>query len=275
VTTVVSPFLRRLWHARYPVLAAGVLGAVIAAAASLRTTPEYEATVTLLVRQASAPSPTVATTTIKPVIANHALADAVVKQLNLKQDANRFLRDTLTIEEVPGTYLLRAVVRLPDPRLAADAANLTAREAIKLNAKLTSTGDDRLQRAMQDELAVARRRMDETEAAVRAFRVRREAHGAPAGLDEESIEGARLHAEHDLAVRLYEEIAVQYGKLRLQVAEQAAELVIIEDAFPPDRSVTRGTAVNGFFGGVTGLTLGLLAAAVIALLQAPRDRSEI
>jgi uncharacterized protein involved in exopolysaccharide biosynthesis len=274
VPDVLAPFLRKLWRARYAVLAAGLIGAAIAIAFSLRAVRMYQGTVTLLVRQASALSPTVATTTIRPVIANHAVAQVVVGQLGLKQDASRFLRDALSIEDVPGTFLLRVVVRLPDPKLAADAANLTVREAIKLNAKLTETGDDRRQRVMQDELATARNRMDDTEAAVRAFRLRRDTRGAAIGIDEESIEGARLHAEHDLATRLYEEIAVQFGKLRLQVTEQVAELVIIEDAFPPVSSVTRGTLVNGLFGAVTGLTVGLLVAAVIAVLQGAPNRME-
>lgn len=268
----VDVFLARLWRAKYLILAGGLIGALVGMSAAYRTTPEYEATTTLIVRQASAPSPTVATSNMRAVIVNRAVADTVVTQLGIQQTPAYFLAHSVRIEDVPGTYLMRLAVRLPDRELAARAANLTAQEAILLNAKLSRTGGDRLQRVMQDELATARQHMNAAEAAVRDFKLRRRAGRTPQGLHEEEVEGARLHAEYDLATRLYEEIAVQYGKLRLQIADQAAELLVIEEAFAPERSQARGLAANALFGGVTGLTLALLLSAAVAFLQLPASR---
>jgi uncharacterized protein involved in exopolysaccharide biosynthesis len=262
-------FLRHLWRARYLIAACGLLGSVMGFLDASRARPAYEATTTLFVRQATAPSPSFATSSMKAVVANHAVAEAVVKRLGLPQTPARFLRDSLRIEDVPGTYLMRLIVRLPDGALAAQAANLTAQEAIGLNTKLTKTGGDRLQGVMQAELATARKRMIEAEAAVRDFKVRRRMGRTPDGLHEEEIEGARLHAEYDLATRLYEEIAVQFGKLRLQVAEQSAELLVIEEATAPESSLGQGVGANALFGGVTGLTLAILISAVFAFLQMP------
>jgi len=269
----VDVFLARLWRARYLILAGGLTGALVALFTAYRTTPAYEATTTLIVRQASAPSPTVATSNMRAVILNRAVANTVVTQLGIQRTPAHFLAHSVRIEDVPGTYLMRLAVRLPDRELAARAANLTAQEAILLNARLSRTGGDRLQRVMQDELATARQHMNAAEAAVRDFKVRRRAGRTPQGLHEEEVEGARLHAEYDLATRLYEEIAVQYGKLRLQIADQAAELLVIEEAFAPERSLARGLAANALFGGVTGLTLALLLSAAAAFLQLPASRS--
>jgi uncharacterized protein involved in exopolysaccharide biosynthesis len=264
-------FLIRLWGARYLILAGGVVGAVVAAFVASKTTPAYEATTTVIVRQATALSPTVATNSMRAVIANYAVAKNVVTRLNLPESPAGFLAHSLRIEDVPGTFLMRVVVRLSDGALAAQAANATATEAIALNTRLTKTGGDRLERVMQDELATARTHMDEAAAAVREFKLRRRSGHTP-DAQEQEIERARLYAEYDLATTLYEEIAVQFGKLRLQVAEQSAELLVVEEAFQPERSEGLSVPANALFGAVTGLTLALLVSAIVAFLQTPAAR---
>lgn len=263
---------RRLWRGRYLLLAGTLIGAAIGFLAASATPVSYEAVSTVLVRQAAAASPAVATNSMRAVIANQAVAAEVVKQTALPLTPQQFL-DTLRIEDVPGTYLMRIFVRAADADTAARAANLATSEAIKLNGTLMGTGADRLQRVMEEELAEARRRMNQSELELTAFRRNRRLGQTSAGPHEADIEESRLHAAHDLATRLYEEIAVQYGKLRLQVAEQAAELMVIEAAYPPDNPMSARRGQRTVFAALTGLTLTALLLILVFLFAPARPRA--
>lgn len=269
---VVSPadIARRLWAGRYLLLAGAVIGGVVAFLTAIAAPTRYEAVTTLLVRQASVASPTLATNSMRAIIANHGVAAKVIKQAALPLTPAQFLRESVRIEDVPGTFLMRVAVRTSDAETSARVANLVAEEAIQLNATLMGTGADRLQRVMQEELAAARKRMNESEVTLTDFRRKRREGQASTVLHDADIEEARLHAEYDLAARLYEEIAVQYGKLRLQVAEQAAELMVVERAYPPEFRVSAQRAQRAVFGAVTGVTLTAVLLVLVALFSVPR-----
>lgn len=258
--------LRRLFGSRYLVLAGAFIGGALGIVAAVAAERLYAATTTLLVRQSSAPSPTVATSNMRALIANYNVAAAVIGELSLPTTPQRFLDQDLTIEDVPGTFLMRVSVRQRDPALAARVANRVAQEAIELNQTLTRTGDDKIQRVMQQELTDARKRMNEAEARLTEFRGRQRA-GAPTPLHVAEVEGARLHAEYDLATRLYEEIAVQYGKLRLQVAQEAAELIVIEEAYPADQPLSVGAGSRAVLGAVSGASVAFLLAVLLAVFR--------
>jgi uncharacterized protein involved in exopolysaccharide biosynthesis len=55
----------------------------------------------------------------------------------------------------------------------------------------------------------------------------------------------------------------------LQVAEQSAELLVIEEATVPELSLGPDLGTNALFGGVTGLTLAILISAVFAFVRIP------
>ena len=258
--------LHRLFGSRYLILAGALIGGALGIVAAVSADQLYAATTTLLVRQASAPSPTVATNSMRALIANYSVAAAVIGELSLPTTPGAFLQSDLNIEEVPGTYLMRVSVRQPDPALAARAANRVAQEAIALNQRLTRTGDDKIQRVMQQELTDARKRMNEAEVRLTEFRGRQRA-GAPSPLHVAEVEGARLHAEYDLATRLYEEIAVQYGKLRLQVAQEAAELIVIEEAYPVDRPISADVGSRAVLGAVSGASVAFMLAVLLAVFR--------
>ena len=249
-----------------------VIGALIGAATGFVSASDadtrYAATTTVLVRQASETAPSLATNSMRAVILNHRVAAAVVKDLGLPMTPASFL-GSLAISDVPGTYLMRLTAVAHEPELAARAANKVASEAIAFNETLIRSGDEKLQRVMQEELAGARKRMNEAEGRLTEFRSRQRASSPPLHVAE--IEGARLHAELDLATRLYEEIAVQYGKLRLQVAEQASELLVIEEAYPPEAAISKQTSSRTILGGISGFMLALLFTVLFAVLLPVRS----
>lgn len=259
--------VHRLLSHWYLLLIGGLIGAAVGYAGATAIETRYAATTTVLVRQASAPTATLATNTMRAVIANHQVAEAVVKKLALTTTPARLLQ-SLVVSDVPGTYLMRITVADRDPAVAARAANAVAQEAIAFNDRITNGGDEKLQRIMQTELAAARQRMIEAEGRLTEFRGRQRRGGAPLHLSE--IEGARLHADLDLATRLYEEIAVQYGKLRLQVAEQAAELLVIEEAHPPETPVARPVRSRVLLGGISGFMLALFFGVLVAVFAPVR-----
>jgi uncharacterized protein involved in exopolysaccharide biosynthesis len=261
----------RLYRYRWLVLLGALLGAAVGFGIAAATPVTFRSTATLMIRQTSAPSPAVAANSMRAVIANHRVASAVVQELGLGVSPAAFIAQSLDIEDVPGTYLLRVSVARPDAASAAQAANAVVREAIALNSALNRSGGEKLERVLQDELGAARKRMDEAEARLTEFRSRQRAGATPPPLHVAEIESARLHAEYDLAARLYSEIAVEFGKLRLQIAEQTYELLVVEDAYPSETPVSVARAASTFFGAVTGLTLSLVLCLLFIVLVPAGD----
>lgn len=264
-------FISRLYRARYLIVLGALLGAAAGLAVALLTPTTFRASTTMIIRQTSAPSPAVAANSMRAVIANHRVAAAVIKELSLPLTPAGFISRQLEIADVPGTYLIRISVRLADGELAARAANAVAREAIALNAALNRTGGEKLERVLQDELGAARKRMTEAEGRLTESRTRLRSSPSPPPLHVAEIESGRLHAEYDLATRLYEEIAVQFGKLRLQVAQQTYELLVVEDAIAPEGPVSARPVVTAVFGAVTGTTLALVICLLFAALAPAGD----
>jgi uncharacterized protein involved in exopolysaccharide biosynthesis len=260
--------VRRLLNSWFVLLIGALIGAAAGFVSARVADTRFAATTTVLVRQASATAPSLATNSMRAVILNHRVAAAVVKDLGLPMTPGSFL-GSLEIADVPGTYLMRLTAVADDPTRAAQAANKVAQEAMAFNETLTRTGDEKLQRVMQAELATARQRMNDAEQRFTEFRSRQRTGNPPLHVAE--VEGARLHAELDLATRLYEEIAVQFGKLRLQVAEQAAELLVIEEAHPPEGAISRQTGSRTLLGAISGFMLALLFLVVFAVFTPVRS----
>lgn len=268
-----SVLASRVWSYRWLIVAAALLGAVGAFAVASMRTPMYESAATVLVRQASPTATTAVTSTARALIQNQQVASRVVQALKLDAPPRNLtgtdLMKVLRVEDVPGTFLMRAIVRLPEPQLAADVANRLVAEAIALNDSLNAGAGQGVNGVLQSELAAARKRLIEAETRLATFREKRRAGQVGAGLHEAETEGARLHAEYDLASRLYEEVAVQYGKLRLQLAERTMDVVVVEPAYVAPAPLSTRRAAAAFFGGVTGLTFAAVVVGLLAVASRP------
>jgi uncharacterized protein involved in exopolysaccharide biosynthesis len=269
-------FAARIRQYRSLIVAAAVLGAIVGFAVASSRPPVFESASTLLARHATVAAPPAVASTIRALVVNQQVAANVVGELKLREGPLRLqpgalVRSHLRVDDVPGTFLVRVVVQLPDPEAAAAVANGMVREAIKLNDTLNAAAGKGVDGVLQAELTAARARLIDAEQRLVAARLSRAARSVPRPVRPEHEE-ARLHSEYDMASRLYEEIAVQYGKLRLQIAEKTIDLVVVEPAFPATSPSSPGRLSFAFFGGVAALTLALAAVGVLALL-APHPRS--
>jgi uncharacterized protein involved in exopolysaccharide biosynthesis len=75
-------------------------------------------------------------------------------------------------------------------------------------------------------------------------------------------EVARLETEHELAKRVYMDVANRYQGARLQVAARSAQLQVIDAALPPNGPLPRRLVSRTTMGLIIGLVLGVLLAFV-------------
>jgi capsular polysaccharide biosynthesis protein len=121
---------RRLWVvALTPVAFLGV-----AVALSLLQTPQYEASVKVLVgqRQDTANEFSLGsdiqglqqlTRTLTEAVNSRPLAEAVIRQQNLRTTPEDFLEESISVEQIPDTQFIQVSYRDQDPERAQDVAN--------------------------------------------------------------------------------------------------------------------------------------------------------
>ena len=259
---------------RYFILGAALLGALAGFAIASLKEPTFVSSSTLLARHAGTAVPSAVTSTARALVANQQVAARAIEELKLGGPPLNLTPETLVkghmrVDDVPGTFLIRVFVELPDRDLAAAVANAVTRQAIALNDSLNATAGKGVDGVLQAELSAARNRMIEAEQRLAAIReTARRRSGSHAVDATEQVE-AQAHAEYDLARRLYDEVAVQYGKLRLQIAEKTLDLAVVEPAYPATAPVSGSRAMLAVFGGVTTLTLAVVVVGVFALVLAP------
>lgn len=79
----------------------------------------------------------------------------------------------------------------------------------------------------------------------------------------QQVELRRLEAEHDIASTLYEEVAKQYERARLQIASNSARLQVVDVAVEPDGPLPRHRGLYTLLGLLLGLAAGTLATVVL------------
>lgn len=140
-----KPYLHMLWRFRLFVIVLPVAAFVAAYLASRTMTPQYLGTAKVWVTSSKIGEESAVLLNVasfRPLLENRSLAASVVKDLRLDQPpynitATAFVSDLLTVENLRDTNVLVITVRLPDPKLAADAANRLAAHAVELGASLS------------------------------------------------------------------------------------------------------------------------------------------
>lgn len=168
LTLNISPLLRRVWRGRWWVVASVMAGLVVGFTIWRARGVEYKAVVMLAVtppRAAGAGEVAASTASYRALIANYSVAAGALRSAGLDRSRppigpEEFVARILSVEELPGTNLIRIGVRLPDARFAAMVAQDVATRAVDLARTLSqqegSALRDRLQSQEQEAAARAR-----------------------------------------------------------------------------------------------------------------------
>jgi len=173
-----SPYLAILWRYRFVIVAVTLLAGGVTLFSAITDTRLYEANTVLSVsasKLADVGPSAVGTANFRPIIANRAVAQKVVTQLHLdappsSYSGTSFLEEAVQLEEIRNTALLRLAVRLPDPQLAAKAANAVANEAVQYAEILSQNEVVRARDMIKLQLDIASARLRQAGEALSAFK---------------------------------------------------------------------------------------------------------
>lgn len=207
-------------------LAGAVIGVAGGLVVSMRQPTLYEAVSTVLVQQQSA-SPA-AFSTSRALLRNFTLAGETVKELGLDAPPynltpQSFVEGVLTVEEVPGTALIRVKTKLSDPVLAAKACGVIADKAVELNRKIALQGNTDVRNQLKVLLDAASDRLKNAEQELVA-------HQSSAQVDLlRSDTDAMLSAREGLT-RLLVQIEAEKSRLAAAEAELAKQSPLLTGA---------------------------------------------
>ena len=76
---------------------------------------------------------------------------------------------------------------------------------------------------------------------------------------------SRLQSDYDLARRVHADTAVRFEQVRTEMASSSAQLVILDEALPPDRPLSRGRVKWAVFGAIAALLTAVTIAVIIGV----------
>ena len=145
-------YLKVLWKWKWLIMGGTVLAAIVAFMVASRTPLIYEASVTLLLAPSKLPGvpeapsePTVSPRTFADILKGKSLAGEVIQRFGLDKPPHNITVDSfvsriLSVRLPKETSFINLTVTLPDPRLAAAAANFLTEKAVELQSRLSQAG---------------------------------------------------------------------------------------------------------------------------------------
>ena len=76
---------------------------------------------------------------------------------------------------------------------------------------------------------------------------------------------SRLQSDYDLAQRVHDDTAVRFEQVRTEMASSSAQLVVLDEALPADRPLSRGRVKWAVFGAVVALLTAFTVAVIISV----------
>jgi len=76
---------------------------------------------------------------------------------------------------------------------------------------------------------------------------------------------SRLQSDYDLAKRVHDDTAVRFEQVRTEMASSSAQLVVLDEALPADRPLSRGRGKWAVFGAVVALLTAFTVAVIISV----------
>jgi uncharacterized protein involved in exopolysaccharide biosynthesis len=237
-----ADYLSGLWKWRVFTASAVAALALFGAAMSLTSPLRYEASVTLAVtparvQQATATGTVQAVATFAPLLSSHAAVEPVVREFKLADPPRHltpgaFIGGSLTVRPLVDTNLIRVVVALDDPQLAARVTNRLVERATEVargvNDKEVGAARADLDRALEE----AATRLRDATAQYDAYR-----RSAQVELLRKDVE--TLLQQRGLLRNLLAEIAAERGR----VAQAEAELATRERITTVTRSIDSDSAL--------------------------------
>ncbi len=244
-----------------------ILGAASAFLVSSNMAPVYEASATLLVHQAPSAGVSDYTAiltserlarTYSEMITGRPVLDAVIDQLELGQTAEE-LAETVEVELVRDTQLIRLSVEHNDAARAATIANALSDAFIAYNAGLQEARYSGSLTSVEEQIGQVSALIEQTEEAIDDL----DAPETTEGL----AELARLQTILAGYRNTYATLLQGYEEMRLTAAQSTDNVIVAEAAEVPDEPVRPRVLMNTALAGVVGAMLAVGAAFLVEYLD--------
>jgi uncharacterized protein involved in exopolysaccharide biosynthesis len=215
----------RFFTSHWLILLGGCIGgALIAVVMSSFIPLRFQSTATLMVVQPSGATPLVLTpATAKTLLVDPAMVSEIIHDLGLNRDGvttQRFIDDSLDVEPVPGTNVVRLNVVLTDPATARQAATLLASKVIDLSERIGRDAPSLSRKALEKQLAEADRNLQDAEERLVKFQLNANLDAVQA----ETASKTSRRADVDSVAIALESERARLASLEQELAHQPAQL---------------------------------------------------
>jgi uncharacterized protein involved in exopolysaccharide biosynthesis len=288
-----SLLLRRWVLLSAVALLGGLLGALAVPASA-----QYEASSTILVTPPPDYIGLFNGPGVRTMLSSQTIASEVIQELGLSArphalDTQTFLKEVLTVEDIPNTYLVRVKVRLQDPELAAKAALRTCERTLEVMLALWQ--ELAIARPSQLEAQVEQARLNLLAAEQRLTEYVQRHGGKSSEVSADTIPGGpgsplkrpgaigrystpsevdKLEADIEIGRRVYIDAGARHKQARAELATAIPPLRVIDRPVVPSHPLPGTRKRNVALGVLAGLVLAgciVVAREWRIRLPAPRD----
>lgn len=267
-TANISDDLRRymgmLWRWAWLLALSTVLGAGAAYLVSIRMTPVYQASTTVLINEAPATRSTDYASLVLSERLAQTYAELMVKAPVLEEVINRLqlpyavtsLKKVVQVQPVRDTTLIEVRVEDADPHRAAEIANTLVAVFAEQNRALQAARYDASKQSLREQMAQIEAQIREADTALAALG------------DVEDVQRDRLEANIAQYRQTYASLLQSYEQIRVAEAQTTASVVQAELASAPGQPIRPRTRNNTALAGVVGL---MIAAGIVFLIETLDD----
>ena len=181
------------------------------------------------------PGQTVVSRDIVQLITSRPIAERVAARLGLAGPG--VVRQAVDAQAVRETSLVRVTATAPDARQAADLANVTAEEFVAFFRETNRASISEARRFVEEQLAMARVRLEASERAIQAFKERRQMPSVPAATEQILSAAASGQTELDTATVTLRETEARLAAARERLARE--QPVVVASRSTSDNPVFR------------------------------------
>ncbi len=256
-------FARGLWRRRWLIVAATIVGAVVAVLVAVGRTPAYESTSKVLVPSLElGPGMQLTGSAFAAIVKGPTLASAVLKEFQLDRPPHSLTTDEfrwnrLTVSAMPNTNIATITVRLGDPGLAARVADRFAELSVSTVKQMCDNSTVKRYETTQALLETLRQRLDDTERRLAAI---------ASGAGQNASTGERRPDREILAMEIealqagfsYLDLTVRMDEISIRPVLNLSQMRVFDRASTPDRPVGSSTLGMTVAGGVAGYLVALV-----------------
>lgn len=256
----IKKYLSLFWQWAWLIALITILASVVAYIISIRTTPVFRASSRVLVdvpsynmnEYTALVTSQQLTQTYSELMTKTSVLINLIDQLGLNINAD-VLSKMITVEELPGTQIIRITVESTDPRATAIIANtivdVFSQELQEMQSGRYATSKSNLETQLQD----VQNEIDTLTIQLQ---------GQASETDANQL-GARL-AEYK---QIFSSLLGSYEQIRLAEAQRLASVVVIESAPIPTNPIKPRTNMNLAVGSISGFLLSMISVFVFEALD--------